>query len=182
MHRPYCSLVLEAMPQLSLSLSPKNETRRSLILSVHPIDLDYEDAILPPKVADAIQMLWDDPSVKEAVQRSHEYQLNDCAAYYLDSVERFLSPGYLPTEKDILQSYVKTTGITETIFEIGELRYRVFDTGGQRSERKKWIHCFENVTAVVFVVSLNEYNLSLYEDESVVWLLSPTVSTDQPLL
>lgn len=32
------------------------------------------------------------------------------------------------------------------------------DVGGQRNERKKWIHCFENVTAIVFVVSLNEYD------------------------
>jgi hypothetical protein len=40
--------------------------------------------------------------------------------------------------------------------------------GGQRSERKKWIHCFENVTALVFLVSLSEYDQMLYEDESVV--------------
>ena len=44
----------------------------------------------------------------------------------------------------------------------------MFDVGGQRSERKKWIHCFENVTALVFLVSLSEYDQMLYEDESVV--------------
>lgn len=39
---------------------------------------------------------------------------------------------------DVLRSRVKTTGITESNFEIGELKYRMFDVGGQRSERKKW--------------------------------------------
>ena len=75
--------------------------------------------------------------------------------------------GYLPTDQDILRSRVKTTGITETTFRVGELTYRLFDVGGQRSERKKWIHCFENVTALVFLVALSEYDQMLYEDESV---------------
>jgi hypothetical protein len=35
---------------------------------------------------------------------------------------------------------------------------RLVDVGGQRNERKKWIHCFEKVTAIVFVVSLNEFD------------------------
>jgi guanine nucleotide-binding protein G(o) subunit alpha len=38
--------------------------------------------------------------------------------------------------------------------------------GGQRSERKKWIHCFEDVTAIIFCVALSEYDQVLYEDES----------------
>ena len=41
----------------------------------------------------------------------------------------------------------------------------MFDVGGQRSERKKWIHCFENVTAIIFCVSLSAYDLVLAEDE-----------------
>lgn len=43
----------------------------------------------------------------------------------------------MPTDQDILRSRVKTTGISETHFQIGELAYRLFDVGGQRSERKK---------------------------------------------
>jgi guanine nucleotide-binding protein G(i) subunit alpha len=43
----------------------------------------------------------------------------------------------------------------------------MFDVGGQRSERKKWIHCFENVTAVIFLAALSEYDQVLVEDDSV---------------
>ncbi len=46
--------------------------------------------------------------------------------------------------------------------------YRMFDVGGQRSERKKWIHCFENVTAIIFCVALSAYDLTLVEDPTMV--------------
>lgn len=73
----------------------------------------------------------------------------------------------MPSDQDVLRSRVKSTGITETTFVIENLTYRMFDVGGQRSERKKWIHCFENVTALVFLVALSEYDQVLFEDESV---------------
>jgi len=122
---------------------------------------------LPQEVTVAIRSLWSDSGVQEAFSRSREYQLNDSAKYYFDSIDIIAKPDYLPTDQDVLRSRVKTTGITETTFLIGELTYRMFDVGGQRSERKKWIHCFENVTAIVFLVAISEYDQLLMEDETV---------------
>lgn len=45
---------------------------------------------------------------------------------------------------------------------------RVVDVGGTRSERRKWIHCFDNVRCVLFVCALSGYNMTLYEDERTV--------------
>ncbi|KAF8183596.1 heterotrimeric G protein alpha subunit B [Mycena galopus ATCC 62051] len=156
--------ILEAMPQLDISLAPQNDARRAMILSLPP---QIEADVLPRDLADAVRGLWRDPGVQEAVRRSREFQLNDSAVYYFSSIDRMAAPDYLPTDQDILRSRVKTTGITETTFKAGELTYKLFDVGGQRSERKKWIHCFENVTALVFLVSLSEYDQMLYEDENV---------------
>ena len=42
--------------------------------------------------------------------------------------------------------------------------HRLFDVGGQRNERRKWIHLFEGVSAVIFCVAISEYghHLTLY--------------------
>ena len=48
------------------------------------------------------------------------------------------------------------------------LSFRLFDVGGQRSERKKWIHCFEDVTAIIYCAALSAYDLTLQEDELTV--------------
>lgn len=48
------------------------------------------------------------------------------------------------------------------------LRDRMVDVGGQRSERRKWIHCFENVTSIMFLVALSEYDQVLVESDNEV--------------
>lgn len=46
--------------------------------------------------------------------------------------------------------------------------FRMVDVGGQRSERRKWIHCFENVTSIMFLVALSEYDQVLVESDNEV--------------
>jgi len=41
----------------------------------------------------------------------------------------------------------------------------MFDVGGQREERRKWIQCFNDVTAIIFVTACDSFNMMLYEDE-----------------
>lgn len=123
---------------------------------------------LSPQIVNALMILWADQGVQEAFSRNGaEYHLNDSAQYYLDSLSRICSPSYDPSDQDILRSRVKTTGIVETTFQVDKLTYRMFDVGGQRSERKKWIHCFEAVTAIVFLVAISEYDQKLVEDADV---------------
>jgi hypothetical protein len=104
--------------------------------------------------------------MKEVFSRRSEFQLNDSAEFYFDNVERLSADGYLPTTDDVLRSRVRTTGIVQSDFEIKKMPFSMFDVGGQRNERRKWIHCFDNVDAVVFVASLSEFDQNLYEDET----------------
>jgi hypothetical protein len=57
---------------------------------------------------------------------------------FFSQLDRLFTPGYIPTDDDIIRTRVKTTGIAETVFKDGQLTYRMVDVGGQRSERKKW--------------------------------------------
>ncbi|MBV98428.1 Guanine nucleotide-binding protein G(o) subunit alpha, partial [Eschrichtius robustus] len=126
-----------------------------------------------PELLSAMMRLWGDSGIQECFNRSREYQLNDSAKYYLDSLDRIGAADYQPTEQDILRTRVKTTGIVETHFTFKNLHFRLFDVGGQRSERKKWIHCFEDVTAIIFCVALSGYDQVLHEDETTSCLLVP---------
>ncbi|XP_048781878.1 guanine nucleotide-binding protein G(t) subunit alpha-2 isoform X1 [Lagopus muta] len=126
-----------------------------------------EEGTMPPELVDCIKKLWKDGGVQACFDRAAEYQLNDSAAYYLNQLDRITAPGYLPNEQDVLRSRVKTTGIIETKFSVKDLNFRMFDVGGQRSERKKWIHCFEGVTCIIFCGALSAYDMVLVEDDEV---------------
>ncbi|XP_008587141.1 PREDICTED: guanine nucleotide-binding protein subunit alpha-11 [Galeopterus variegatus] len=88
------------------------------------------------------------------------------AKYYLTDVDRIATSGYLPTQQDVLRVRVPTTGIIEYPFDLENIIFRMVDVGGQRSERRKWIHCFENVTSIMFLVALSEYDQVLVESDN----------------
>jgi len=82
-----------------------------------------------------------------------------------------MKPGYIPSEKDLLHCRIHSSGVKSETFEIKNpknedkaIKFRLLDVGGQRSERKKWVKCFENVTAVLYVVAISEYDQLCYED------------------
>lgn len=86
-----------------------------------------------------------------------------CLVSFCTHLDRLFAPGYSPTDLDILHCRQKTTGISETKFtdRSSELQYRLFDVGGQRSGRRKWVHLvFENCTAILFLVALSGYDVS----------------------
>jgi guanine nucleotide-binding protein subunit alpha len=82
----------------------------------------------------------------------------------MQDLSRIFARSYVPTNQDILRSRRKTVGITEETFDIGRHTYRMFDVGGQRSERRKWIHCFEDVNCILFIVAISGYDQGLLED------------------
>jgi len=119
---------------------------------------------LTTKLAADIKALWEDPAIKQAYDHQCEFQLYDCAAYLFDNIDRISQEHYIPSVQDVLVTRVKTTGVSEIEFMVNDTKFKFVDVGGQRNERRKWMHCFQDVTAVLFVVALSEYNLKLYED------------------
>ena len=57
--------------------------------------------------------------------------------------------------------------MVETIFKKEDLIITLIDVGGQRSERKKWLHYFDGVDVVLFVVAMSEYDQVLLENTNV---------------
>jgi len=124
---------------------------------------------LTSEVANAIEELWKNPEVSktfEANRTDPKFWQLDEAPFFFDNVQRFVKDGFDVTAIDKVKSRTKTTGVVEVSFLDGGVNYTIIDVGGQRSERRKWIQCFENVQAVVFVSSLTGYASVLYEDEA----------------
>lgn len=121
-----------------------------------------------PDMAKIIKLIWGHPAIKEVFRRRNEFQLSDSTQYFLDDIDRLSGADYLPSEQDVLRSRVRTTGIVQLDFTIKSIQFSLFDVGGQRNERRKWIHCFDDVNAVVFVAACSEFDQKLHEDETQV--------------
>ena len=111
-----------------------------------------------------LRSLWDSECIQKCFSLSHEFQLDSSAKYFFDALDRIADPEYSPTDDDLLQVRMKTTGIIEVNLQIQNQTVKIYDVGGQRSERKKWLSFFDGVTAVVFVTAISEFNQVLAED------------------
>ena len=99
---------------------------------------------------------------------------------FFTEASRIAASNYVPSKEDVLRARAKTTAITETRFSMGQLSIHMVDVGGQRSERKKWIHNFESVTSIIFCTALSEYDQVLLEEKNQVRNTgSPNFPTNQ---
>lgn len=121
---------------------------------------------MPEEFLGAFNCLWADKGVQLTILKGNQYALHDNLSYFFQDIERLFARDFLPTDQDILRTRLRTTGISETIFELGNLTYKMVDVGGQRSERKKWIHVFDNVQVVLFLVAISGYDHVLVEDRN----------------
>ena len=119
---------------------------------------------LVPETADEAKKIWEDPAMKKVVFDSKELRCPDSIFYFMDRIDEIAKPEYTPNDDDILRCRGKTSGVIETTFDVDGVPLRMVDVGGQRTERKKWMHCFDQVTCVLYFISLSEYNQTLHED------------------
>lgn len=128
-----------------------------------------------------IAMLWGSPGYQEAWVRRSETDAIDSHYTYMEDIERIAGDDYVPTQNDILLARVRTEGITTHSYDIpnenknSTTTFEMYDVGGQRYYRKTWLHCFDNVDAIIYVASLSEYDQNLAEGETsvAVALLTP---------
>jgi len=159
--------IIQAMDWIKIpfsSESGKGDAQMLLILAKN-----YNGGEISTELGGCIKRLAVDSGVQEGMSQSSKYQLIDSAPYFLNNLDRILAPNFIPSEQDVLHTRVKTTGINECQFKMQhrQMCFKMVDVGGQRSERRKWIHCFDDVTAIIFCVALSAYDLVLAEDEEV---------------
>ena len=118
--------------------------------------------------AKAIELLWKTPSIQQAWRQRSGFQIVDSAERFLNKVVPIQQQGsaYMPDDDDILHTRVRTSGIREEKYIFEEKTFHFFDVGGQTNERRKWINCFQNVHAIIFLVAISEFDQTMWEDPS----------------
>ncbi|TKR61632.1 hypothetical protein L596_028721 [Steinernema carpocapsae] len=151
----------------NLGIMLENQGLENGILAIQRhVDEGFETSAFSPEVKAALIGLWEDAGVRACYEKRSQYQLNDSAKYFFDNLERISKKDYMPTEQDILYTRVATAGVVQVTFTAKNIDFKVFDVGGQRSERRKWIHCFDDVNAIIYVAAISEYDQKLREDET----------------
>jgi len=174
--------LLNGSEKMKFKIAEENEANAKMLLASTTVGSAWS-----PELGAAIQELWKDQAIQDTYSKrdspenreSINFHLNDSAAYFFENIPRFIQPGYLPTVDDVLRARVRSTGIEEAEFRFQDLGFKMVDVGGQRSERRKWIHCFENVTAVIFCASLSEYDQYLREDDKVLRMVESLTLFDE---
>jgi len=139
-----------------LKFPPELEADRKAVLAA----LELKDIIEP------IERLANNEFIVSAFNnRGHfKIQIPCVSQYYWANVRRFASENFIPTKEDFLYSRIKTSGIQTLEFTVSDTKFMVVDVGGQRSERRKWLHCFDNVLAIIFLTAIDEYDMFLEEE------------------
>jgi GTPase SAR1 family protein len=126
----------------------------------------WDSESLNPEMAEVIAQLWEDPGMRKCYERRNEFHINENTPLFFSDVKRIGAVDYIPTTSDALNARVRTSGVVSKEFELDGHPYLMYDVGGQRSERRKWLPLFDHVTAIVFVAAISEYDLVVAEDRS----------------
>jgi len=160
-----CQAIIKATKDLGLNL--KDPEAISAAESLAGVS---ETTTLTPELAQAVNTLMKEPMFIQTYDRRSDFQLQDCWRNFADACKDYPTwggPNWIPSVDECVRARVRTSGIIEEDFVYKGVKFRMYDAGGQRAERRKWIHCFDAVTAVIFVAASSEYDQNLFEDAKV---------------
>ncbi|KAI2809149.1 hypothetical protein BLOT_000294 [Blomia tropicalis] len=172
--------VFEAIKELTSNmayLKPpvhlKNEENAESLEFINTLDMTLMSSYdYPDEFFEHVKRLWSDPGIQECYFRSNEFFLIDSTKYFLDKIDEIRDINFSPSDQDILRSRRRTSNIQRIEFNVkvpkqyggGSQPFWMFDVGGQRGERRKWIQVFDGITAVLFVVDSSGFDTKLRED------------------
>ncbi|KAG0363513.1 guanine nucleotide-binding protein subunit alpha [Podila minutissima] len=175
----------EGLEQAHIPLEhPENEEHLETVLRLEATlkrysitSIGFTNPAIPRKITDAkaetdmfvemvpaIKALWADAGIQQTYRTCTQIAIQDSAKYFLDEIDRIAEHDYIPTDDDILQARVRTLAVSEHIFNIDNVTYRIYDVGGQKSLRKYWAPYFDDVDAIIFMAALSAFDQPCEDD------------------
>ncbi|KAF2071602.1 hypothetical protein CYY_007074 [Polysphondylium violaceum] len=154
-------ILIDRCNKLSTPLLPENVPRCQIIKT-----RSNESAHWTSKDSEDLFHLWNDPAIKNVFEKRNQLQLelSNSAEYFFENLERISKEDYVPSVSDS-QQLQKNKSINEVSVSFEGVDYKFIDINVQNSQIRKWIHCFNDILAVIFVVSLDDYDQYSQEEE-----------------
>eukprot|EP01126_Amoeba_proteus_P001513 TRINITY_DN1044_c0_g1_i1.p2 TRINITY_DN1044_c0_g1~~TRINITY_DN1044_c0_g1_i1.p2 ORF type:complete len:362 (-),score=64.55 TRINITY_DN1044_c0_g1_i1:177-1262(-) len=151
--------------KLEYQVSGENRKNSRYFQELEP----FTDCKVDELVVRKMKSLWQDPAIQKtwAVSPYCQLQMSQMD-YFVARMEEVIKPGFLPTPEDMVRCRQRTTGIVDNVFVRNNHLFRLLDLGGQKSERSKWISIMteQEVNAIIFFVSLEEFNFQSTEEKN----------------
>jgi len=163
-------ILVTGAAKLDIELEDKNKAcAKQFVANSDQIDPPPSFSTISATDLESMKTLWKDTGIQKAFLKRSQMSAAGChipdsTKYFLDQLDRISEPNYLPNDEDILRCRVKTVSMVEYEIIYKEVCFKMFDVGGQKNERRKWLYMFADVTAIIFCVALSEYDLCLRED------------------
>jgi len=149
---------LNTMEQREMEIPQKVAPKVEQVINAEELD---------DEIGMAIEKIWSNKKIKKHYEKIEVHlQIPTNSPYFWKTAKAIGSRDFEPTKDDIIQAKIRTIGIQETHFVFDKISFLIVDVGGQRSERRKWLHCFNNITAVVFLTACDEYDGKVLEEDN----------------
>jgi GTPase SAR1 family protein len=120
------------------------------------------------KLAANFRTIWFDPEMNRMYkEHMNELDIPSSVEYFMDRLDEISEPDYLPIYQDTLYIRSRTTGARKIEFVSDGQEFEIYDVGGQKTERKKWLSHFDKVQSVLFLVPMGDYDQFMFEDKTV---------------
>ncbi len=120
------------------------------------------DAEMTQRLALAISILWQDKNIQKMYNSKKFYPRFNCYKYFAKALTtkypRWGGPDWIPSTEDIIRSHTRDSSIVQSRIVSDGITFDIYDVSGQRNKKNKWVHCFEHINAVIFVVSISEFD------------------------
>eukprot|EP01122_Echinamoeba_exundans_P012041 TRINITY_DN4958_c0_g1_i1.p1 TRINITY_DN4958_c0_g1~~TRINITY_DN4958_c0_g1_i1.p1 ORF type:complete len:338 (-),score=73.65 TRINITY_DN4958_c0_g1_i1:168-1181(-) len=117
-------------------------------------------------LVDAARIVWENESIVELRESGWKSDFDEAINWAMENIDKVASPTWVPDEEAILYARLRTTGINETRFVTQGYEWTLIDVGGQAQERRKWTMVQQGLTAMLYFVAADEYDLPSEEDEN----------------